>query len=95
MLRLGQRLKTVDMITDSVSDINHQFKDLKQTELIEGSKGGYYKNVPIHSVRLDSYIASQEVFNGGGRGQRITLRHDSMDRSSFYAGGMFSVDEIC
>lgn len=81
----GTAIKTVDMMTDSVSDINAHFQDLKKTELIDGSKGGYYKNIPIHSVRLDSYIASQEVLLGSA-GQRLTIRHDSIDRMSFMPG---------
>jgi 4-hydroxy-tetrahydrodipicolinate reductase len=81
----GTAIKTVDMITDSVTDVNAHFQDLKKTELIEGSKGGYYKNIPIHSVRLDSYIASQEVLMGSA-GQRLAIRHDSIDRMSFMPG---------
>jgi len=81
----GTAIKTVDMICDVSPNVNEHFGDFKQTELIEGSKGGYYKNVPIHSVRLDSYIASQEVLMGSP-GQRLTIRHDSMDRMSFMPG---------
>ena len=81
----GTAVKTVDMMTDAVPDINASFNDLQQTELINGAKGGYYKNVPIHSVRIDSYIASQEVLMGGA-GQRLTIRHDSIDRMSFMPG---------
>jgi 4-hydroxy-tetrahydrodipicolinate reductase len=81
----GTAIKTVDMIHDANPNINERFFDFKETELITGAKGGYYKNVPIHSVRLDSYIASQEVLMGAP-GQRLTLRHDSMDRSSFMPG---------
>ena len=49
----GTAIKTVDMIHDVSPSVNEHFGDFKQTELIEGSKGGYYKNIPIHSVRLD------------------------------------------
>ncbi len=81
----GTAVKTVDMIADEVPDINAHFQDFKKTELIEGAKGGYYKNIPIHSIRLDSYIASQEVLFGSA-GQRLVIRHDSIDRMSFMPG---------
>ena len=81
----GTAIKTVDMIYDVSPTVNDHFSDFKQTELIQGAKGGYYKNVPIHSVRLDSYIASQEVLMGSP-GQRLTIRHDSIDRMSFMPG---------
>ena len=86
----GTAIKTVDMMTDAVPDINAHFQDFKKTELIEGSKGGYYKNIPIHSVRLDSYIASQEVLLGSA-GQRLSIRHDSIDRMSFMPGVCLSL----
>ena len=85
-------IKTADMIHD-VTPINDRFGDFKQTELIEGAKGGYYKNIPIHSVRLDSYIASQEVLMGSP-GQRLTIRHDSMDRASFMPGVCLAIKII-
>jgi 4-hydroxy-tetrahydrodipicolinate reductase len=89
----GTAIKTVDMITDAHPDMNASLKDLNSTEHIAGSKGGYYKNVPIHSVRLDSYIASQEVLMAGA-GQRLTLRHDSIDRSSFMPGVCLAIQKV-
>ena len=42
-------------------------------------------DVPIHSVRLPGFVASQEVIFGG-LGQTLILRHDSRDRKSFMPG---------
>lgn len=81
----GTAIKTADMIHEASPCVNSRFENFKQTELIEGAKGGYYKSIPIHSVRLDSYIASQEVLMASP-GQRLTIRHDSMDRLSFMPG---------
>ena len=39
----GTAIKTVDMITDAVPNVNAHFQDFKKTELIEGSKGGIIK----------------------------------------------------
>lgn len=58
-----------------------------------GARGGEVKGVPVHSVRLPGYVASQEVFFGGA-GERLTLRHDSVDRASFMAGVLLAVREI-
>ena len=88
----GTAIKTVDMIHSENPQVNQRFFDFKETELIAGAKGGYYKNVPIHSVRLDSYIASQEVLLGAP-GQRLTIRHDSMDRMSFMPGVCLAIKE--
>jgi 4-hydroxy-tetrahydrodipicolinate reductase len=40
---------------------------------------------PIHSIRLPGLVAHQEVVFGG-EGQTLTIRHDSIDRSSFMPG---------
>lgn len=40
---------------------------------------------PIHSVRLQGYVAHQEVIFGG-EGQTLSIRHDSIDRNSFMPG---------
>lgn len=40
---------------------------------------------PIHSIRLPGLVAHQELVFGG-LGQTLTIRHDSIDRSSFMPG---------
>lgn len=40
---------------------------------------------PIHSVRLPGLVAHQELIFGG-EGQTLSIRHDSIDRSSFMPG---------
>ena len=40
---------------------------------------------PIHSVRLPGLVAHQEIVFGG-TGQTLSIRHDSIDRSSFMPG---------
>lgn len=51
----------------------------------EGARGADVNGVTIHSVRLPGLLAHQEV-HFGGTGELLTIRHDSMDRSSFEMG---------
>ena len=81
----GTAIKTVDTIHDQCPQINASLQTMKDTEYISGAKGGYYKGVPIHSVRMDGYIASQDVLLGG-HGERLSIRHDSVHRDSFMPG---------
>ena len=46
--------------------------------------------VQIHSVRLPGLVAHQEVLLGG-TGQILTIRHDSLDRTSFMPGVLLAV----
>ncbi len=49
--------------------------------------------VRVHSVRLRGLVAHQEVLFGTA-GQTLTLRHDSMDRSSFMPGVLLAVKQV-
>ena len=60
---------------------------------IEGVRGGSVGETPIHSVRLPGLLAHQMVIFGG-QGEVLTLRHDSMDRSSFMAGVLVALRAI-
>lgn len=56
-----------------------------EEERIAGSRGGNASGVHVHSLRLSGSVAHQEVLFGG-TGEMLTIRHDSLDRSSFRAG---------
>ena len=67
----------------------------KETELpgMEGARGAVVDGVHVHSVRLPGLVAHQEgVF--GGQGQTLTIRHDSIDRTSFMPGVVLAVREV-
>ena len=51
------------------------------------------ENVPIHSVRLRGLVAHQEILFGG-EGEILTIRHDSLARSSFMPGVLLAVRKI-
>jgi len=60
-------------------------------ESVQGARGGKTEgDVTIHSVRLPGFVASQEVIFGGP-GQRLSLRHDSIDRASFMPGVLLAI----
>ena len=55
----------------------------RTAELVADAGGNVHE--PIHSVRLPGLVAHQEVVFGGP-GQTLSIRHDSIDRSSFMPG---------
>jgi 4-hydroxy-tetrahydrodipicolinate reductase len=63
----------------------------RTAELIRDAGGNVHE--PIHSVRLPGLVAHQEVLFGG-EGQTLTLRHDSIDRSSFMPGVLLAVRRV-
>ena len=59
-------------------------------ESIPGVRGGERAGIRIHSIRLPGLVAHQEVIFGG-QGQTLTIRHDSMDRTSFVPGVLMAI----
>jgi 4-hydroxy-tetrahydrodipicolinate reductase len=60
----------------------------RTAELIEAAGGTVHE--PIHSVRLPGLVAHQEVIFGG-EGQTLSIRHDTIDRTSFMPGVLLAV----
>jgi 4-hydroxy-tetrahydrodipicolinate reductase len=58
----------------------------RTAELMDG-------DVPIHSVRLPGLVAHQEVILGDV-GQTLTIRHDSLDRTSFMPGVLLAIRRV-
>jgi 4-hydroxy-tetrahydrodipicolinate reductase len=52
---------------------------------LPGARGAIVDDVRVHSVRSSGLVAHQEVLFGG-TGETLTIRHDSLDRSSFMPG---------
>jgi 4-hydroxy-tetrahydrodipicolinate reductase len=50
-------------------------------------------NVTIHSVRLPGLVAHQEVLLGG-RGQLLTIRHDTTSREAFVPGVLLTLEKL-
>lgn len=57
------------------------------------ARGVIHKGIPIHSVRLPGLVAHQEVIFGG-RGQTLSIRHDSISRDSFMPGVVLAVKKV-
>jgi 4-hydroxy-tetrahydrodipicolinate reductase len=58
-----------------------------------GARGADHHGVRVHSVRLPGLMAHQEVVFGG-TGQTLTIRHDSLDRTSFMPGVLLACREV-
>ncbi len=50
-------------------------------------------NPPIHSVRLPGLLAHQEVLLGG-RGELLTIRHDTLSREAFVPGVLLALEKL-
>jgi 4-hydroxy-tetrahydrodipicolinate reductase len=82
----GTAAKTAEMIAAGRAGVTPTALPADAFEKLPCARGGSGAGgVPIHSVRLPGFVASQEIIFGG-LGQTLTIRHDSRDRKSFMPG---------
>ncbi len=60
---------------------------------LPGARGADVDGIPVHSVRLTGLVAHQEVLFGT-MGETLTIRHDSIDRTSFVPGVLLAVRQV-
>ena len=60
---------------------------------LPGARGADVDGIPVHSVRVTGLVAHQEVLFGT-MGETLTIRHDSLDRTSFVPGVLLAVRQI-
>ncbi len=88
----GTSILTSEKIAE-IRDFNENRLNDGEEETINGSRGAFNEGVHIHSIRLPGLLAHQEVIFGT-TGQTLSLRHDSIDRLSFYPGVKLAIDKI-
>ena len=84
----GTAIKTAEMINEARISAN-----VEATKPLGGddpARGEKHSGVNVHAVRLPGLVAHQEVLFGG-QGQILTIRHDSIDRTSFMPGVLLAV----
>lgn len=87
----GTAMKTAEMILEQK---NSSAASLAQElEKIPGVRGGEMGGIKIHSIRLPGLVAHQEVIFGG-LGQTLTIRHDSLNRTSFMPGVIMAIKKL-
>jgi 4-hydroxy-tetrahydrodipicolinate reductase len=57
---------------------------------LDGARGADVDGIRVHSVRLSGLVAHQEVLFGT-EGETLTIRHDSLHRTSFMPGVLMAV----
>lgn len=90
----GTARRTAELIAAARRDagLDASGPDATSTSL-EGARGAHHAGIPVHAIRLAGLVAHQEVLFGTG-GETLTIRHDSLDRSSFMPGVLMAVRAV-
>ena len=86
----GTALRTAEVIAEGRQEVP---ETIGGDERYPGARGATHADVRVHSLRLPGLVAHQEVVFGGP-GQTLTLRHDSLDRSSFMPGVLLACRQV-
>jgi 4-hydroxy-tetrahydrodipicolinate reductase len=63
------------------------------SQSLDGARGADVDGVRVHAVRLAGMVAHQEILLGT-EGETLSIRHDSLNRSSFMPGVLLAVRGI-
>ena len=89
----GTAVRTAEMMTESRSAAKRAPMPDKTSKSIPGARGGKVGDLPVHSVRMAGLVAHQEVIFGE-KGETLTIRHDSLDRSGYMPGVLLACKEV-
>jgi 4-hydroxy-tetrahydrodipicolinate reductase len=93
----GTAVLTAQRISEALKDQSGGPATASGTEAARGAEEARgtesAPGVRVHSVRLRGLVAHQEVLFGTA-GQTLTIRHDSLDRSSFMPGVLLAIKEV-
>lgn len=89
----GTAFRTAELIAEARADAGMDLPPDRTTQFLPGARGAIVSGVRVHSVRLTGLVAHQEVLLGT-EGEILTIRHDSLDRSSFMPGVLLGVRAV-
>jgi 4-hydroxy-tetrahydrodipicolinate reductase len=87
----GTATRTAKLIAEARKDL--PLNPDATSSALPGARGADVDGIPVHSVRLAGLVAHQEVLFGT-QGETLTIRHDSIDRTSFVPGVLLAVRRI-
>lgn len=89
----GTAVRTARLVAEARREAGCAVQPDATSSGLDGARGADVDGVPVHAVRLRGLVAHQEVLFGG-EGEMMTIRHDSMNRSSFMPGVLLAVRRV-
>ncbi|OEU85959.1 4-hydroxy-tetrahydrodipicolinate reductase [Streptomyces abyssalis] len=89
----GTAVRTAQLIASAREEAGLLAQPDATSTALDGARGADVDGVPVHAVRLRGLVAHQEVLLGG-EGETLTIRHDSLHRSSFMPGVLLGVRRV-
>lgn len=87
----GTALRTAEMMNEARA--GRAWASRRGDESLPGARGADAGGVHVHSLRVPGSVAHQEVVLGSA-GETLTIRHDSINRTSFMPGVVLAVKKV-
>jgi 4-hydroxy-tetrahydrodipicolinate reductase len=89
----GTALRTAQLIAEARAAAGRAPMPDATTQALDGARGAVVDGVHVHALRVAGMVAHQEIVLGA-EGETLTIRHDSLHRSSFMPGVLLAVRRI-
>jgi 4-hydroxy-tetrahydrodipicolinate reductase len=89
----GTAVRTAQLIAQARAAAGLPSPPDATTQSMQGARGADVDGVRVHALRIAGLVAHQEIVLGTD-GETLTIRHDSLNRSSFMPGVLLAVRQI-
>jgi 4-hydroxy-tetrahydrodipicolinate reductase len=89
----GTATRTAELIAAARAEAGMPEQPDATSRALDGARGADVDGVRVHALRITGAVAHQEIVLGTA-GETLTIRHDSLDRSSFMPGVLLAVRGI-
>ncbi len=89
----GTAIRTAEIIAQARSDAGLERVPDATTQTMDGARGASVDGVHVHSVRVSGLVAHEEILFGT-EGETLTIRHDSLHRTSFMPGVLMAIRDV-
>ncbi len=80
-------------LAQAIGNDRQYTRNQPEKETLEGTRGGEFNGVTIHSIRMPGRSAHHEVIFGAA-GQTVSLRHDTLTRDCYMPGVIRCIREV-
>jgi 4-hydroxy-tetrahydrodipicolinate reductase len=89
----GTAIRTAELIAEARAAAGMDAPPDATSQALDGARGTDVGGIHVHALRIAGLVAHQEVILGT-EGETLTIRHDSLHRSSFMPGVLLAVRQI-
>lgn len=89
----GTAARTAALIAEARAEAGLGAVPDATSQALDGARGAQIDGVHVHAIRSAGLVAHQEIIFGT-EGELLTIRHDSLDRTSFMPGVLLAVRQV-